>query len=43
QVANAEEVATEHPPPGYIVPVQASADDVEPLPTENKVHLHEFL
>ncbi|CAN0212439.1 unnamed protein product, partial [Ectocarpus sp. 6 AP-2014] len=36
QVANAKEVATEHPPPGYFVPVQASADDVEPLTTENK-------
>ncbi|CBJ30181.1 expressed unknown protein [Ectocarpus siliculosus] len=37
QVTNAEDVVAEHPLPGYIVPVQASADDAEPLTTEIKV------
>ncbi|CAB1103141.1 unnamed protein product [Ectocarpus sp. CCAP 1310/34] len=34
---NAEDVVAEHPLPGYIVPVQASADDAEPLTWEIKV------
>ncbi|CAN0047839.1 unnamed protein product, partial [Ectocarpus sp. 6 AP-2014] len=37
QVTNAEDVVAEHPLLGYIVPVQASADNAEPLATEIKV------
>ncbi|CAN0577193.1 unnamed protein product, partial [Ectocarpus sp. 12 AP-2014] len=37
QVPNAEHIVAEHPLPGYIVPVQASADDAEPLSKEIKV------
>ncbi|CAM9209467.1 unnamed protein product, partial [Ectocarpus sp. 12 AP-2014] len=36
QAPDAEDVVAEHPPTGHIVPVQASADDAEPLTTEIK-------
>ncbi|CAN0361163.1 unnamed protein product [Ectocarpus sp. 12 AP-2014] len=39
QVPNAEHVVAEHPFPGYIVPVQAPADDAEPLTREIKLPL----
>ncbi|CAM9173950.1 unnamed protein product [Ectocarpus sp. 4 AP-2014] len=37
QVPNAKNVVAEHPLPGYIVPVEAYADDAEPLTMEIKV------
>ncbi|CAM9209240.1 unnamed protein product, partial [Ectocarpus sp. 12 AP-2014] len=36
QITNGEDVVAEHPLPGYIVPVQASADDAEEPLTANK-------